>query len=178
MSSELRSALGRLRLPMLTYQGDGLLRPYNAAATELFRRENIREDVVVSRPSHPLAALIREALAGGNSFSESRIVTFPSGQSYEVEVSYPSEKGPERWLVVLLEERRDGANRAAPALDQWGFTERERAIAELMVKGGSSDEICDALCIARSTLKTHLAAIFTKTGVRNRTALIAKLLRG
>lgn len=176
MSSELRSALGRLRVPMLLYEGDGLLRPYNNAARDLYERENLREDLVVSRPSHPLASLVHEAL-GGRCVDSRRVVRFPSGQRYDVEVSHPSDKGPGGWLVLLLEEVRDDRAHVAFALHEWGFTPREREIIEQMVRGASSDEICGTLGIARSTLKTHLAAIFAKVGVRNRTALIAKLLR-
>lgn len=161
---------------MLTYEGDGVLRAYNGSARELFSRENIREDLVVSRPSHPLSVVVREALAG-SAQSSPRLVRFPSGRSYELEISYPSEKGPGRWLVILVEEYREESLPLQVSLEHWGFTDRERAIAEHVVRGAGSDEVCESLGIARSTLKTHLAAIFTKAGVRNRTALIAKLLR-
>lgn len=179
MMNELGSALGRLRIPMLTFQGDGLLRPYNKAAIELYARENLRDDVVSARPSHPLSLLVREAAGGKPEEIRTRcVITFPSGQEYSVEISYPSAKGPGRWLVLLLESTDSAKEGEGQSLDSWNFTDREQTIARHLMLGASSDEICSAMNIARSTLKTHLGAIFNKAGVHNRTALIAKLLRG
>ena len=179
MANELGSALGRLRLPMLTFQSDGLLRPYNKAAIELYARENLRDDVVTARPSHPLSQLVKDAVAGkSDNFRSRSVITFPSGQEYSVEISYPSEKGPGRWLVLLLETTTSEKGDDEQSLGVWNFTERELGIVRLLLRGATSEDICTATNIARSTLKTHLAAIFTKVGVHNRTALIAKLLRG
>ena len=61
-------------------------------------------------------------------------------------------------------------------LDEQNFTEREREIAERLMRGASSDEICDALGIAPETLKSHVKNMLAKTGTRNRTELVAKLL--
>jgi DNA-binding CsgD family transcriptional regulator len=178
MANELGSALGRLRLPMLTFQSDGLLRPYNKAAIELYARENLRDDVVSARPSHPLSQLVNDATKGKpETFRSRRVVTFPSGQEYSVEISYPSEKGPGRWLVLLLEATTGAKDDERQSLQAWNFTVRELCIVRELMSGRTSEEICGSLNIARSTLKTHLASIFTKVGVHNRTALIARLLQ-
>lgn len=52
---------------------------------------------------------------------------------------------------------------AAPPL-----TERERSVLELVAEGRTNGEICDDLHLGLSTVKTHLAAIMSKTATRNR----------
>ena len=61
---------------------------------------------------------------------------------------------------------------AAPATDgprvEARFTEREAEVAELMADGRSNAEIAEALFLAESTIKSHMASIFTKLGVHSR----------
>lgn len=51
------------------------------------------------------------------------------------------------------------------------LSERERAVAERFAAGLTYREIGKALFIAPSTVRTHLAAIYEKLGVRNKVAL-------
>jgi TolB-like protein/Tfp pilus assembly protein PilF len=51
------------------------------------------------------------------------------------------------------------------------LSERERAVAERFAAGMTYREISEALFIAPSTVRTHLAAIYEKLGVRNKVAL-------
>jgi DNA-binding NarL/FixJ family response regulator len=55
------------------------------------------------------------------------------------------------------------------------LTAREREIAGLVVTGQATRAIADALVISERTVETHIAAIYRKLGVSNRTAL-ARLL--
>src|SRR6202163_2807358 len=55
------------------------------------------------------------------------------------------------------------------------LTAREREIATLVVAGRPTRAIADALVISERTVETHIAAIYRKLGVSNRTAL-AQLL--
>jgi len=55
------------------------------------------------------------------------------------------------------------------------LTTREREIAGLVVAGRPTRAIADTLVISERTVETHIAAIYRKLGVPNRTAL-AKLL--
>ncbi len=57
------------------------------------------------------------------------------------------------------------------------LSERERAVAEKFAAGMTYREIGEALYIAPSTVRTHLAAIYEKLGVRNKVAL-AKHING
>ena len=45
---------------------------------------------------------------------------------------------------------------------------REREVVGLLLEGKTNQEIADALFISLSTVKTHLASVFEKTGARNR----------
>lgn len=71
---------------------------------------------------------------------------------------------------------------ATPALrfsaigDHVQLTARECEIADLLVVGASDDEICNKLMISKSTLRTHITAIFRKTGLSRRTQM-AQFLR-
>ena len=55
--------------------------------------------------------------------------------------------------------------------DRINLTVRESEIADLLVVGASDDEICAKLLISKSTLRSHITAIFKKTGLSRRTQL-------
>lgn len=50
---------------------------------------------------------------------------------------------------------------------------RETEILQQVATGASNREVARALFISESTVKTHLAHLFAKLGVDNRTALVA-----
>ncbi|MBR9652573.1 response regulator transcription factor [Thalassobius aquimarinus] len=56
----------------------------------------------------------------------------------------------------------------ADALD---FTRREAEVADLLVTGLSDDEICQKLGFSKPTLRSHISAIFRKSGLNRRTQL-------
>lgn len=55
------------------------------------------------------------------------------------------------------------------------FTAREAEIADMLVIGSTDEEICEKLVICKPTLRTHITAIFRKSGLNRRTQL-AQLL--
>ena len=55
------------------------------------------------------------------------------------------------------------------------LTGRESEVAACLAEGLSNHEIGDALCISEHTVKSHLKAIFQKTGAASRTQAIARL---
>ena len=52
------------------------------------------------------------------------------------------------------------------------LTAREREVFDLLVRGLSNAEICDALVISDATAKTHVARILAKLGVRDRVQVV------
>ena len=172
----LQSALGRLPMAVVVVEGDQILHPINRKATDFFGKEGLRGDLVTARPSHPLSELVAR-LTKTDDVSERITLTFPSGERYEIDASRRSEKGSERWLVLLVEPQRR-RQRNADVLAAWSFTPRERQVVEMMIDGASSSEICEALDLGPNTLKTHVRSALTKTETRTRAELVAKVLRG
>jgi|SRR5579862_2568517 DNA-binding CsgD family transcriptional regulator len=68
-----------------------------------------------------------------------------------------------------------GSLRFAQIGGDLGFTRREAEVADLLAVGLSDGEICDRLGCSKSTLRTHVATIFRKSG-RRRRAQLAPLL--
>ncbi len=61
--------------------------------------------------------------------------------------------------------------------DTYGLSDRELEILQLLADGLSNKEIADKLFISVQTVKTHIAHIFGKLGVKDRTEAVAEALR-
>jgi DNA-binding CsgD family transcriptional regulator len=62
--------------------------------------------------------------------------------------------------------------RATPANSGWeSLTAKELEVVELIADGLSNPEVADRLFISRRTVETHLAHIFRKLSIGNRTHL-------
>ena len=53
-----------------------------------------------------------------------------------------------------------------------GLTAREQEVFSLLVRGLSNAEICDALTISDATVKTHVARVLQKLGLRDRVQVV------
>lgn len=60
--------------------------------------------------------------------------------------------------------------------DQWGFTEAERDIALLTVKGMTVAEIANLRETSEGTIKSQNNSIYRKAGVKSRTQLLGTLI--
>lgn len=59
---------------------------------------------------------------------------------------------------------------------RYGLSTRERQVLNLVVKGLRNEEIAESLCISKSTAIFHVKQLLTKTGSRNRTEIVAKII--
>ena len=61
----------------------------------------------------------------------------------------------------------------------WSLTQRELEVLQLLAEGATNSEISQRLYISPKTTKNHLAAIFQKLDVTNRThALVRAVVMG
>ena len=60
-------------------------------------------------------------------------------------------------------------------LNEYGFTNREKEVAALLLKGLKYTEISDTLFISIKTVKTHIYNIYQKTGARDKMDLANKI---
>ncbi len=64
-----------------------------------------------------------------------------------------------------------------PPEDELPFTERQLDVLRLLLAGQPNKRICRDLALSESTVKTHLATIFRKLGVNNRTQAVVAAAR-
>lgn len=82
---------------------------------------------------------------------------------------------PEEALKKLMESTANELFEIAPVLKT--LTARERNVLQYLVEGLSNKEIARSLGLSDGTVKVHLHNIYTKTGVNNRTSLVALVMR-
>src|SRR5271155_3850156 len=76
---------------------------------------------------------------------------------------------------VVSSERREDDRQWGP----WSLTQRELEVLQLLAEGATNGEISQRLYISPKTTKNHLAAIFQKLDVTNRThALVRAVVMG
>jgi DNA-binding NarL/FixJ family response regulator len=75
-----------------------------------------------------------------------------------------------------MPERAHGSASSTPASHHGGgrgvLSERELEIVEHLATGLTNQEIAEALTISKRTVDNHVSNIFTKTGAKNRVALL------
>lgn len=83
--------------------------------------------------------------------------------------------GSGRHLLLVFErvERKDAVQHN---LERYALTRREREVVMLLLHGHPNRRIADQLFLTEYTVEDHMKRIFTKLGVRSRTALAAKIL--
>jgi DNA-binding NarL/FixJ family response regulator len=73
---------------------------------------------------------------------------------------------------VIATYRHRGLPRAIAAARLEELTARERDVLRLIARGATNPEIAEQLFISEGTVKTHVGHIFTKLGLRDRSAAI------
>ena len=75
-------------------------------------------------------------------------------------------------MAPLLRKQTPEQSGHAAAVER--LTAREREVFQLIAQGQSNPEIAAGLFLSEATVKTHLSHIFTKLGVTDRAAAVAK----
>lgn len=78
-------------------------------------------------------------------------------------------------LITIRRNRHFDSKVSPSAAASYGLTERENAVAELIVSGYTNDEIADQLHISVHTVKIHVSNVFRKLRVHNRMEAIIRL---
>ena len=80
-----------------------------------------------------------------------------------------SPKGEPRYFISQLEDLTS-LRAATPAArpEQYGLTQRQLEILQLLADGKSTSEIAEALHISKTTVRNHIAHLLTVLGVHTR----------
>ena len=103
-----------------------------------------------------------------------------SGRSYLLEemTFLNIEKQPTRFFFIKITRNKKAENKLSLQISaQYGLTEREIQISELIVGGYSNQDIAESLHISISTVKIHVANLFRKLQVHTRMEAIMKLTK-
>ncbi len=142
-------------------------------------------EAVAPRDDRRLWRLIKQAAAGrsGSALAEA-IALDRGGQRGGLSVlvrSIPlgssAEAGRTAAVELILRDTTRPAQPSEPLLRQlYRLTPAEAALAVLLGEGLTLEEAATRLGISRNTARTHLRAVFAKTGVKRQTALVQLLL--
>jgi DNA-binding CsgD family transcriptional regulator len=133
-------------------------------------------------PDTPVPPVVTAVASRARSIADGRE---PDGASARARVRTPSgtwltvrgsvlERGDDAQTAVTLEPA--SRDELAPLVaDAYELTDRERAVAQLVALGLTTDAIADRLRVSPWTVQDHLKSIFQKVGVGSRGELVARI---
>jgi DNA-binding NarL/FixJ family response regulator len=127
---------------------------------------------VIMLSTYDQALYVKRALADGASGYMLKDATPDDlGQAIRVALSGSGNVLSPRVIQNLFEENDNGADGDSGVArhPEFSLTARERDILGLLAEGRSNRDIAGSLYLSEKTVKAHLAAIFRKLGVVNRT---------
>lgn len=166
------SALDTVDKPMVLVSATGEIQQQNTAAAALISEcDGVMADSWGRLIAHRADAKFRAALAGatasvGRQRASMVVIPRPSGRSALIASVSPLEStdaAPRRAIVVLTNPERRPTLSAALIAEYFRLTDSEARVAVLLAAGLDIATISDELCVARSTVRTHLRHLFEKT---------------
>ena len=152
-------ALVDVRMPDL--DGLELLRAIKAEWEEL---------PVIMLSTYDNAPYVRRALADGAAGYLLKDATPEDlAQAIKVAISGSGNVLSPRVIQNLFDDQEHGGTNGTGRRNEYSLTQRENDILALLSEGRSNREIAQHLYLSEKTVKAHLAAIFRKLGVTNRT---------
>jgi len=126
---------------------------------------------VIMLSTYDQAMYVKRALADGAAGYMLKDATPDDlGQAIRVALSGSGNVLSPRVIQNLFEDADGGgSSEDGPRRPEFGLTRRERDILGLLAEGRANRDIAQALFLSEKTVKAHLAAIFRKLGVTNRT---------
>jgi DNA-binding CsgD family transcriptional regulator len=117
---------------------------------------------------------LEQATTGGAELMPRARVQSRSGQWLVLHAARLSGPGGGGQIAVIVEPATP-AEVAPLVLQAYGLTDREAQVAQLVLRGFSTNEIAASLFITALTVQEHLKSIFDKTGVHSRREFVAQL---
>src|ERR687898_1833025 len=159
LGAEIDLALVDVRMPDL--DGLELLRAIKADRPDL---------PVIMLSTYDNAPYVKRALADGASGYLLKDATPEDlAQAINVAMSGSGNVLSPRVIQNLFEEHEAAGRDHNGRRGEYNLTQREHDILELLAEGQANREIAGRLYLSEKTVKAHLAAIFRKLGVTNRT---------
>ncbi len=144
---------------------------------ELPAEPAMRSDLDVAVPVWVLVTVLQAAAVRhghGDGTARARVRT-GSGHWLVCHASCLSDADGDRATTALVLDAANPAEIAPLVVDAFDLTDREQQITRLIARGAGTAEIADTLHLSPHTVRDHVKAIFTKTGVTSRGELVAKL---
>lgn len=177
VQTTLRNVLAALPAAALIVGPEGEIQFANPAAVEeLGTKDIIADHHGKLRPaSQELSSFLRSLMAG--TLGQDFIAEDMTGRCLHVTGVRlaSSDEAPGSFLIVLRSPDADLTTPIGTAARVHGLTLTEVRVLKLIVEGRSLEDAAAVLGIARSTVKTHLDALYVKCGVNSRAKLAAKI---
>jgi len=125
---------------------------------------------VIMISTYENAAYVKRALADGAAGYLLKDATPEDlAQAINVALSGSGNVLSPRVIQNLFEDQESGVGSNGHRRNEYSLTQREHDILALLAEGRSNREIAQRFYLSEKTVKAHLAAIFRKLGVTNRT---------
>ncbi|MCC6076484.1 helix-turn-helix transcriptional regulator [Pseudomonas sp. GCM10022188] len=155
------------------------------AAGDSLQLHNGLLEAISPRDDRRLWRLIRQATAGRRGMGLVEAIALDRGGQRgslsvlvrSIPLTVSAEAGRAAAVELILRDSAHPALPSEPLLRQlYQLTPAEASLAVLLGEGLTLEESASRLGISRNTARTHLRAVFAKTGVKRQTALVQLLL--
>jgi DNA-binding CsgD family transcriptional regulator len=180
----LRSALEALATPALIIEPDGAILFRNRAAdTELAAQQVLREHrgrlMAVTPDAQRLLGSLASPLIGKAQTGLDAFLVDAAGRTLHVTWAGLERAGDEVGSPILLLLREPEAALTTPlasAAFLYRLTTAEIQVLGQILQGHALTDVADILGLARSTVKTHLEAIYRKTQTNRQAELVSRIM--
>ena len=180
----LRSALEALATPALIIEPDGTILFRNRAADAEFATQQVLREhrgrlMAVTPDAQRLLASLASAMARKAQTGLDAFLRDATGRSLHVTWAGLEQVGEEVGSPILLLLREPEAALTTPlasAASLYRFTTAEIQVLGQILQGHALADVADVLGLARSTVKTHLEAIYRKTQTNRQAELVSRIM--